>query len=142
LKGVDYVMRDLAENLAVLDAIRPALVAPGEVNVRANGTHATAGEIDLADYGYPRKILVCVSVGIVVAGGEVNLDIESGDTTGALTNTDASLNEMAAVGYQVYEYKPTRRFINIEAIVTDSNVTFGVELVMEHCRFGNRGSDD
>ena len=135
-------MRDLAENLAVLDAIRPADMAAATYDVRSNGIHATAGEIDLEDYGYPRKILVCVGVGEVAAGGTLNIDIESGDTTGALTNTDASLDEMVAVGDQIYEYKPTRRFINIEAIVGVDNITFAVGLIMEHCRFGNRGADD
>ena len=135
-------MRDLAENLAVLDAIRPDESVAAEYNVRANGTHATAAEIDLADYGYPRKILVCVGVGEVDAGGTLDIDIESGDTTGALTNTDVSLDQMIAVGDQVYEYTPTRRFINIECTVAVNNITFAVGLVMEHCRFGNRGSDD
>ena len=135
-------MRDLAENLAVLDAIRPDESVAAEYNVRANGTHATAGEIDLEDYGYPRKILVCVGVGEVDAGGTLDIDIESGDATGALTNTDVSLDQMIAVGDQIYEYKPTRRFINIEAIVGTNNVTFAVGLIMEHCRFGNRGADD
>jgi len=142
LKGVDYIMRDLAENLAVLDAIRPDESIAAEYNARANGTHATAGEIDLEDYGYPRKILVCVGVGEVDAGGTLDIDIESGDTTGALTNTDVSLDQMIAVGDQIYEYKPTRRFINIEATVAVNNITFAVGLIMEHCRFGNRGSDD
>lgn len=135
-------MRDLAENLAVLDAIRPADMATATYDVRANGAHATGGEIDLEDYGYPRKILVCVGVGEVAAGATLNIDIESGLTTGALTNTDASLDEMIAVGDQIYEYKPIRRFINIECIVGVDNITFGVGLIMEHCRFGNRGADD
>ena len=135
-------MRDLSENLAVLDAIRPADMVVAEYNARANGTHATAAEIDLEDYGYPRKILVCVGVGEVAAGATLDIDIESGDTTGALTNTDVSLDQMIAVGDQIYEYKPTRRFINIEGTVLVDNITFSVGLIMEHCRFGNRGSDD
>ena len=135
-------MRDLAENLAVLDAIRPDESIAAEYNVRANGVHATAGEIDLEDYGCPRKILVCVGVGEVDAGGTLDIDIESGDATAALTNTDVSLDQMIAVGDQIYEYKPTRRFINIEATVGVNNVTFAVGLIMEHCRFGNRGTDD
>ena len=135
-------MRDLAENLAVLDAIRPADMAVAEYNVRSNGVHATAGEIDLEDYGYPRKILICVGVGEVAAGAALDIDIESGLTTGALTNTDASLDQMIAVGDQIYEYKPTRRFINIECEVTTDNITFAVGLIMQHCRFGGRGSDD
>ena len=135
-------MRDLAENLAILVAIRPDESVAGEYNARANGTHNVAAEIDLEDYGYPRKILVCVGVGEVDAGGSLNIDIESGDATTALTNTDVSLDEMVAVGDQIYEYKPTRRFINIECMVADNNVTFAVGLVMEHCRFHSLGSDD
>ena len=142
MKGSDYKMRDLAENLAILDAIRPDECTAAVYNARSNGVHATVGEIDLADYGYPRKILVCVGVGEVDAGGLLDVDIESGLTTGALTNTDVSLDQMAAIGDQMYEYKPTRRFINVEATVTVNNVTFAVGLIMEHCRFGNRGSDD
>jgi len=135
-------MRDLAENLAVLDAIRPDESVAAEYNARANGVHNTAAEIDLEDYGYPRKILVCVGVGEVDAGGTLDIDIESGDTTGALTNTDVSLDQMVAVGDQIYEYKPTRRFINIECTVAVNNITFAVGLVMEHCRFHSLGTDD
>lgn len=135
-------MRDLAENIVVLDAIRPIDSAVAEYNVRANGTHATAAEIDLEDYGYPRKILVCVSVGEVSAGATLDIDIESGLTTAALTDTDASLDQMIAAGVQVYEYKPTQRFINVECVVAVDNLTYAVTLIMEHCRFGNRGTDD
>ena len=135
-------MRDLAENLAVLDAIRPDESVAAEYNARANGVHNTAAEIDLEDYGYPREILVCVGVGEVDAGGTLDIDIESGDTTGALTNTDVSLDQMVAVGDQIYEYKPTRRFINIECTVAVNNITFAVGLVMEHCRFHSLGTDD
>ena len=135
-------MRDLAENLAVLDAIRPDEKTAAEYNVRSNGTHATAGEIDLEDYGYPQKILVIVSVGEVAQGATLNIDLESGDATGALSNTDVSLDEMDAAGDQIYEWKPTRRFINVECVVGNDEVDYGVTLVMEHCRFGSRGSDD
>jgi len=134
-------MRDLAENIAILDAIRAQSIAVGEVNARANGDHDTAGEIDLADYGYPRKILVCVSVGDVGTGGTLDIDIESGDTSGSLTNTDYSFDQIDAVGDVVYEYTPTRRYINIEAIAGTDAVVASVTLVMEHCRFGSRGSD-
>jgi len=133
-------MRDLAENIAILDAIRAQSIAIGEVNARANGNHDTAGEIDLADYGYPRKILVCVSVGDVGIGGTLDIDIESGDTSGSLTNTDYSFDQITAVGDVEYEYTPTRRYINIEAIVGTDAVVASVILVMEHCRFGSRGS--
>jgi len=133
-------MRDLGENLAVLDAIRPVASVAAEYNVRANGTHAVAAEIDLEDYGYPRKILVCVGVGEVAAGGTLNIDIESGDTTGNLTNTDVSLDEMIAVGDQIYEYTPTRRFINIECVVGVNDITYTVGLVMEHSRFAKQGT--
>jgi len=135
-------MRDLAENLGVLDAIRPVDSAVAEYNARSNGDHATVNEIDLADYNYPRKIMIIVSVGELSAGGTLDIDIESGDATALLTNTDASLDQMIAAGVQVYEYKPTRRFINIEAVVAVDNVTYSVTLVMDHARFGNMGSDD
>ena len=135
-------MRDLGENLAVVDVIRALAMANAEYNTRANGIHNTGAEIDLEDYGYPRKILVCVSVGAVAQGATLDIDIESGLATGALTNTDASLNQMIAVGDQYYEYKPTRRFINIECTVGTNNITFAVGLIMEHCRFGGRGADD
>jgi transposase len=78
------LMRDLAENIAILDAIRAEQLAVDTHNARANGDHDTAGEIDLAEYGYPRKILVCVSVGAVDTGGELDVTIRSGDETGNL----------------------------------------------------------
>jgi len=135
LKGSDYIMRDLAENIALVAAIRPQLSAAAAV--------VDSGSIDLEDYGYPRKILIIVSVGIVVAGGSVIVDIESGDTAATCTaNTDVSIPVIAAVGDEIYEYKPTRRYLNIEGTVAAQNTTYGVTLIMEHCRFGNRGSDD
>jgi hypothetical protein len=134
LKGVDYVMRDLAENLAVLDTLDALQRTVAEYD---------GGEIDLAAHGYPRKILIVVSVGAVLAGGTLDIDIESDEDSGLPHgNTDASLNQMDAAGNQIYEYKPTRRYINIEAVVGTNTIDFGVVLIMEHCRFGGRGSDD
>lgn len=128
-------MRDLAENLAIVAAIRPQLAAAAAV--------VDSGVIDLADHGYPRKILIVVSAGIVVSGGSVVVDVESGDTSGTCTaNTDVSLPAIEEAGDEIYEYTPTRRYINIEATVAAENVTFGVTLIGEHCRFGGRGSDD
>ena len=128
-------MRDLAENIALLAAIRPHLSVAAAV--------VDSGVIDLADYGYPRKILVAVSVGVVVAGGSVIVDIESGDTVATCdANTDVSMPAISAIGDEIYEYKPTRRYINIEGTVAAQNTTYGVALIMEHCRFGSRGSDD
>jgi len=131
-------MRDMQENIVVLDAIRAASQGVAEANARANGVHATAGEIDLADYNYPRKILVCVSVGTVAAGGTLNIDIESGDVTATLTNTDYSFAEIVAVGDVVYEYTPTRRFINVEAIVAVDAIVHSITLVMDHSRWGSQ----
>ena len=135
-------MRDLAENLAVLDAIRPAIVgAAAEVNVRANGTHNVATEIDLADYGYPRKLLICIEVGTVASGGSIKIDIEGGNTTLTLSQIIA-LTDMTAAGLQVYEIESAYRFYNIEITGVSADVTCSAFVVMEHCRFGNMGSDD
>ena len=131
-------MRDMQENIVVLDAIRAASVGIGDtVDARANGVHATAAEIDLADYNYPRKILVCVSVGTVAAGGTLDIDVESGDATTALTETDYSFTQVVAVGDVLYEYTPTRRFINVEATVATAAIELSITLVMEHNRFGS-----
>ena len=131
-------MRDLSENVVILDAIRAASVGIGDtVDARANGVHATADEIDLADYNYPRKILICVSVGTVAAGGLLDIDVESGDATTALTETDYSFTQVDAVGDVLYEYTPTRRFINVEATVATAAIELSITLVMEHNRFGS-----
>jgi len=131
-------MRDMQENIVVLDAIRAASVGIGDtVDARANGVHATAAEIDLADYNYPRKILICVSVGTVAAGGTLDIDVESGDATGDLTETDYSFTQVDAVGDVLYEYTPTRRFINVEATVATAAIELSITLVMEHNRFGS-----
>lgn len=125
-------MRDLGEGLAVLDTLDALQRTVNEYD---------GGDIDLATYGYPRKILICVSVGAVVAGGTLDIDIES-DVAAGLPhgNTDASLNQMNAVGNQYYEYTPTRRYINIEAVVLTNTIDFSVTLVMQHCRFAKRGT--
>ena len=145
-------MRDLAENLGILVSHRPASLAAGAYNTRANGAHNTAGEIDLADYNYPRKILVIVSVGAADQLGwfpftqaTLDIKIKSGNASGALTNTDKTFTQMAAAGEQIYEYETVRRFINIECIITNVvslYVTWAVVLVTDHARFGNMGSDD
>lgn len=131
-------MKDMQENVVVLDAIRAQSLSVGETNARANGTHDTAGEIDLADYNYPRKILVFVSVGDVGTGGTLNIDIESGDTSGSLTNTDYSFTQITAVGNVLYEYTPTRRYINIKATAATDAVVACVTLVMDHSRYGSQ----
>ena len=132
-------MRDMQENLTVLDAIRAQLSgAAAELNARVNGASAVAAEIDLADYNYPRKILICVSVGIVAAGGTLDIDVESGDATATLINTDYSFAQITAVGDYIYEYTPTRRYINVEGIVGVNDVTYSVTLVMDHSRYGSQ----
>ena len=145
-------MRDLAENLGILVSHRPQIMAAGTYNTRANGIHNTAGEIDLADYNYPRKVLVIVTIGDIdieqqfpFNQAKLDIKIKSGNTSGALTNTDYTFTQMLAVGEQIYEYETIRRYFNIECIVTNIvsyYVTFAVVLVTDHARYGNMGSDD
>jgi len=129
-------MRDMAENMVVLDCIRAAS-SSGEANARANGVMATAGYIDLEDYNFPRKMLICSSVGTVGSSGTLNIDIEHGTTTGALvTDTGTTFTAVTAVGDAVTEYTPTRRYINIEGTVTNSAVVYSITLIMDHSRSG------
>jgi len=134
-------MRDMLENIVVLDAIRAMAKAVGDEDVRNNGVHAVAGEIDLADYNYPRKILVAVSVGDIGTDGTLNAIMEHGDATTVLT-TDTGFVFVAidAVGNALYEYTPTKRFLNFKATVavTASAVTFCVNFIMEHSRYGSQ----
>lgn len=145
-------MRDLAENLGILVSHRPYRLAAGTYNTRANGAHNTAGEIDLADYNYPRKILVIVTIGEIdkqvqfpFDQAKLDIKIKSGNVSGALTNTDYAFAQMLDVGEQIYEYETVRHYMNIECIVTNVvslYVTFAVVLVTDHARYGNMGSDD
>ena len=145
-------MRDLAENLGIIKTHRPIMRPAGIYNTRANGVHNTAAEIDLADYNYPRKILVVVSVGEADQSQmwpftQATLDIRiwSGLVSGALINLDYAFTQMAAPGEQIYEYTPGRRFVNVRCIVTNIvtlYVTFDVVLVTEHSRYGSMGTDD
>lgn len=145
-------MRDLAENLGILVSHRPQVLAAGTYNTRANGTHNTAGEIDLADYNYPRKVLVIVTIGEIdkqvqfpFTQAKLDIKIKSGNASGALTITDKTFTQMLDVGEQIYEYETVRRYFNIECIVTNIvsyYVTFAVVLITDHARFGNMGSDD
>ena len=132
-------MKDLGENLFVLDGIRPIAMSAAEYNVRANGTHNTAAEIDLADYNYPKEILIQVTVGLVASGGTLDLDVESGTATAALTNTDYSFTQITAAGVATYHYKPTRRFINVRAIVAVAAVDLGITLIMGALGWGSTG---
>lgn len=132
-------MRDMAENIVVLDVIRAAEQTSGaEVNARANGVLNAAGYIDLADYNYPRKILICNSVGTLASTSDtLDIDIEHGDSTGTLT-TDTGTEPDQIVGDPtdvVTEYTPTKRYINIEALVTGT-IVHSVTLIMDHSRYG------
>jgi len=132
-------MKDLGENLFVLDAIRPKAMTAAEYNARANGDHDTAGEIDLADYNYPKEILIQISVGEVATNGTLNVDVESGTTSGSLDTTDHSFDEITEVGVATYHYIPTKRYINVEATVAEAAVTFGITLVMGALGWGSSG---
>ena len=132
-------MKDLGENLFVLDAIRAKDQATGTFNTRSNGTHATAGEIDLADYNYPKEILIQIAVGVITGAGKVTLSVRSGLVTGALTNVDYAFAQINAVGVATYHYKPTRRFFNLRAVVATNNVTFNVVAIMGALGWGSSG---
>jgi len=139
-------MRDLAENLGILVSHRPQIQGAGTYNTRANGAHNTAGEIDLADYNYPRKILVIVTIGEwIEAGVKLDVTIFSGSASGAITTTEKVMAQMIAEGEQIYELETTNRFLNIQCVVTNiqgSYLNFAVILVTDHARYGNMGSDD
>ena len=133
-------MKDLGENLFVLDAIRAKHMTTAVYDARSNGTHATAAEIDLEDYNYPKEILIQVSVGAVAGSGKVDVDVESGDTAATVTdNTDYSFAQITAAGVATYHYTPTRRFINVEATVTGTSVDFCVTLIMGALGWGSSG---
>jgi len=132
-------MKDLGENLFVLDAIRAKDQAVGTYNARSNGAHATAGEIDLKDYNYPKEILIQVAFGAKTGSGKVTVSVRSGLVTGALTNVDYAMAQMSAIGVATYHYKPTRRFINVRAVVATNNVTFNVVVIMGALGWGSSG---
>jgi len=138
-------MRDMAENLGILVSHRPQVDGAGTYNTRANGVHNTAGEIDLADYHYPRKILVIVTVGQLDQAMKLDVTILSGNASGAITTTKKVMAQMTAEGEQIYELETTQRFLNIQCVVTNvqgSYLNFAVILVTDHARYGNMGSDD
>ena len=132
-------MKDLGENLFVLDAIRAKDQGTGTYNTRSNGTHATAAEIDLKDYNYPKEILIHVNVGEITGSGKVTVSVRSGLTSGALTNVDHSMAQISAVGAATYHYKPTRRYFNIRAVVATNNVTFSIVAIMGALGWGSSG---
>ena len=139
-------MRDLAENLGILVSHRPQIQGEGIYNTRANGAHNTAGEIDLADYHYPRRILVIVTIGEwIEAGMKLDVTILSGSASGAITTIEKVMTQMTAEGEQIYELETTQRFLNIQCDVTNvqgSYLNFAVILVTDHARYGCMGSDD
>ena len=145
-------MRDLAENLGILVSHRPLSRSAGIYNTRANGAHNTAGEIDLADYHYPRKILVIVTVGeadkleqFPFTQATLDVNILSGSASGTILTPEAVMPTMSAPGEWIYELETTQRFLNIKCLVTNIislYVDFAVVLVTDHARYGNMGSDD
>ena len=138
-------MRDLAENLGILVSHRPLSRSAGIYNTRANGAHNTAGEIDLADYNYPRKILVIVTIGELDQEMELDVNILSGSITGTILTPEAVMPTMTAVGEWIYELETTQRFLNIRCRVTNipgGFLNYAVVLVTDHARYGNMGSDD
>ena len=132
-------MKDLGENLFVLDAIRAKDQGVGTYNTRLNGTHAVADEIDLADYNYPKEVLIHVNVGAHTGAGKVTVSVRSGLTTGALTNVDHTMVQITTEGAATYHYRPTRRFFNVRAIVVTANVTFSVVAIMGALGWGSSG---
>jgi len=137
-------MKDLSENLFVFDAIRPVVMSAAEYNVRQAGTLDTAAVIDLADYNYPKEILIQVVVGTVESTGTLNVDVESATTsavvvTGTASTTDHSFDEITEAGVATYHYIPTKRYINVEATVANADVTFGITLVMGALGWGSTG---
>ena len=145
-------MQDLAENLGILVSHRPEPLAAGVYNARANGVHNTAGEIDLKDYNYPRKVLIIITLGaanklegIPFTQSTLQAKIYSGNVSGALTNLDKTFDIVWTPGEQIFEYETVRRYINIECTVTNIvslYVTWAVILVTDHARYGNMGSDN
>ena len=104
----------------------------------------TAKVIDLADYNYPKEILIQVSVGAVSGSGKVDVDVESATTsavvvTGTASTTDYSFAQISAAGVATYHYIPTRRFINVEATVTGTSVDFCITLIMGALGWGSSG---
>ena len=132
-------MKDMGQNIFILDAIRAKDQATGTFNTRSNGTHATAAEIDLADYNYPREILVHVNVGVITGAGKLTISVRSGDTTGVLTNVDHTMAQIVAVGHATYLFKPKRRFFNIRGVVATNNVTFSAVAIMGSLGWGSSG---
>lgn len=132
-------MKDLGENLFILDAIRAKDQGTGTYNTRSNGAHAVTAEIDLEDYNYPKEILIHVNVGEVTGAGKVTISVRSGIVTGSLTNVDHTMAQITAVGAATYHYKPTRRFFNVRAVVASNNVAFSIVAVMGALGWGSSG---
>ena len=131
-------MKDLGENLFVLDAIRP-VNAVAAYNTRANGVLNTATQIDLADYNYPKEILVQVAVGVVAGGGTLDVVLKSGDAAASITTVESTFTQIVVAGVVTYHYKPTKRYCNILATVGTATVYFSVTMVMGALGWGSSG---
>lgn len=137
-------MKDLGNNLFVLDAIRALHMTTNVYDSRANGDLDTEKVIDLKDYNYPKEILIQVSVGAVSGSGKVTVVVESATTsavvvTGTASTADYTFTQIAAVGVATYHYIPTRRYINVEATVTGTSVDFCITLIMGALGWGSSG---
>ena len=131
-------MKDLGENLFVLDAIRP-VNAVAAYNARANGVLATPAEIDLADYNYPKEILVQVAVGVVASGGLLDVVLKSGTAAASITTVEHTFTQITAAGVVTYHFIPTSRYCNVLATVTVDTVYFEVTMVMGALGWGSSG---
>ena len=131
-------MKDLGENLFVLDAIRP-VNAIAVYNARANGTLNTATQIDLADYNYPKEILIQVATGVVAAGGLLDVVLKSGDTAATITTVVNTFTQITAAGVVTYHYIPTKRYCNVLATVTVATIYFEVTMIMGALGWGSSG---
>ena len=131
-------MKDLGENLFVLDAIRP-VNAVAAYNARANGVLNTAAQIDLADYNYPKEILVQVAVGVVASGGTLDVVLKSGTAAASITTVVNTFTQITAAGVVTYHFIPTSRYCNVLATVATATVYFEVTLVMGALGWGSSG---
>ena len=131
-------MKDLGENLFVLDAIRP-VNAVAAYNARANGVLNTGAQIDLADYNYPKEILVQVATGVVASGGTLDVVLKSGTAAASITTVVNTFTQITAAGVVTYHYIPTSRYCNVLATVAVATVYFEVTMVMGSLGWGSSG---
>lgn len=119
---------DIANKMFYIEALAAKQYAAGAYN---------SGEINLADYGYPREIAVIVSAGAFGTSATLDVAIKEADAAGGVYTAKKTFTQRTSAGVDTYVFRPSpgKQMLKIEATVGTAAVDFGVIIIGHHGRY-------